>query len=59
MTAMLRALGEDEVRDVLRERGQIEVGCDFCGRQERFDAVDVARLFTPVQVLASGPETMQ
>ena len=33
--------------DIVREQGQIEVGCDFCGQQERFDAVDVARLFTP------------
>lgn len=59
MEAMLRALGEDEVRDTLRERGQVEVGCDFCGRQEHFDAVDVARLFTPAQALGSGPQAMQ
>jgi molecular chaperone Hsp33 len=59
MMAMLRTLGEDEVRKVLRERGEVEVGCDFCGHQEHFDAVDVAHLFTSAQVLASGPETMQ
>ena len=32
--------------EILAERGQIEVGCDFCGHQYRFDAVDAARLFT-------------
>ncbi|MDR0458781.1 MAG: Hsp33 family molecular chaperone HslO, partial [Burkholderiaceae bacterium] len=59
METMLRALGEDEVRDTLRERGQVEVGCDFCGRQERFDAVDVARLFTSAQALGSSPQVVQ
>ena len=32
---------------IIAEQGQIEVSCDFCGQQERFDAVDVGRLFTP------------
>jgi molecular chaperone Hsp33 len=59
MMAMLRTLGENEVRNVLRERGEVEVGCDFCGHQEHFDAVDVVRLFTSAQVLTSGPGTMQ
>jgi molecular chaperone Hsp33 len=54
MAAMLRGLGEQEARDVLRERGQIEVGCEFCGQQERFDALDVARLFTPAWVVDGG-----
>jgi molecular chaperone Hsp33 len=30
----------------LREREEIEVGCDFCGLQYRFDAVDAAQLFS-------------
>ncbi|HRZ55539.1 MAG TPA: DUF1080 domain-containing protein, partial [Candidatus Paceibacterota bacterium] len=36
-------LYEERGRGILAERGHIEVGCDFCGQQERFDAVDVAR----------------
>ncbi len=44
---MLRGLGRAEVEDILAEQGQVEVGCDFCGAQYRFDAVDAARLFTP------------
>lgn len=44
---MLRGLGRVEVEDILAEQGKIEVGCDFCGAQYRFDAVDAARLFTP------------
>ncbi|MCL1960218.1 MAG: Hsp33 family molecular chaperone HslO [Desulfovibrionaceae bacterium] len=47
MAAMLKALGRQEAESILDEQGRIEVGCDFCGQQEQFDAVDVARLFTP------------
>jgi molecular chaperone Hsp33 len=45
--AMLRGLGRDEVEDIVAERGEVEIGCDFCGLQYRFDAVDVGELFTP------------
>ncbi|MCA0326617.1 MAG: Hsp33 family molecular chaperone HslO [Proteobacteria bacterium] len=48
VAAMLKGLGRDEAESILREQGRIEVGCDFCGRQQHFDAVDVARLFTPL-----------
>jgi molecular chaperone Hsp33 len=44
---MLRGLGAGEVQGIVAERGQVEVGCEFCGRQYRFDAVDAAELFTP------------
>lgn len=44
---MLLGLGREEADSVLAERGEIEVGCDFCGRHYRFDAVDVGALFTP------------
>ncbi|MFM7848254.1 MAG: Hsp33 family molecular chaperone HslO [Rubrivivax sp.] len=43
---MLRSLGRQEVDSILAELGQVEVGCEFCGRQYRFDAVDVGELFT-------------
>ncbi|MDR7334483.1 Hsp33 family molecular chaperone HslO [Roseateles asaccharophilus] len=44
---MLRGLGREEIDSVLAERGDVEIGCDFCGRHYRFDAVDVGALFTP------------
>ncbi|MBN8489712.1 MAG: Hsp33 family molecular chaperone HslO [Burkholderiales bacterium] len=44
---MLSSLGRDEADSIIAERGEIEVGCDFCGRHYRFDAVDVGELFTP------------
>jgi len=43
---MLRGLGRDESDSLIAERGQVEVGCEFCGLQYRFDAVDVGKMFT-------------
>jgi len=43
---MIRGLGRDEADGILAERGEIEVACDFCGQQYRFDAVDAAQIFT-------------
>jgi molecular chaperone Hsp33 len=43
---MIRGLGPEEAQSILAERGEIDVGCDFCGRQYRFDAVDAAQIFT-------------
>ena len=45
VSSLLRALGEDEVRDVLQEQGAVTVTCEFCHRPYRFDAVDVEALF--------------
>ncbi len=44
---LLRAMGADEVRDVLAEQGAVTVTCDFCNRPYRFDAIEVAELFAP------------
>ena len=46
VAGMLRGLGADEVGSLIEERGEAEVGCDFCGAVYRFDPVDVAELFT-------------
>lgn len=43
---MLQGLGQQEVQSIVQERGNVEVGCEYCGQQYRFDAVDAARLFT-------------
>lgn len=44
---MLHKLGREDLDSLIAERGQAEVGCDFCGAQYRFDAVDVGEMFTP------------
>jgi hypothetical protein len=39
---MLRSLGRKRLESILAERDDVEVGCEFCGQQYRFDAVDRA-----------------
>ena len=43
---MLRNLGKEETDSILEEQGLIEVACEYCGQQYRFDAVDAVHLFT-------------
>jgi len=47
VAGLLRSLGADEVRDVLREQGAVEVTCEFCQRPYKFDAFAVEQLFAP------------
>ena len=55
---MLRGLGREEVEGILAERGNVEIGCDFCGAQYRFDAVDVGDVFTPPADRLPGGESL-
>ena len=57
VAGLLRALGAEEVRDVLKEQGAVTVTCDFCNRPYRFDAIDVEQLFAPGAV-AGGPASV-
>ena len=50
---MLQSLGTAEAESILAEQGHIEVGCEYCGQQYRFDAVDAAGLFTAAPVVSS------
>ena len=53
---MLRNLGAEEAESILAERGEIEVGCEFCGQQYRYDAVDAAQIFVaPVVSQPAAP----
>jgi molecular chaperone Hsp33 len=45
VAGVLKTLGAQEVRDVLREQGAVEVTCEFCQRPYRFDAFAVEQLF--------------
>lgn len=52
---MIVGLGREEAESILAERADIEVTCEFCGVQYRFDPVDAAQLFTAaVQTLDGG-----
>jgi len=46
VTKMIRGLGQEEAESILADHGEIDVGCEFCGQQYRFDAVDAAQIFT-------------
>ena len=56
---MIRSLGADEVDSILSERNDVEVGCDFCGQQYRFDAVDAAQIFTSADKQVPGSSAIQ
>ena len=57
---MLRNLGAEEAESILAERDDIEVGCEFCGQQYRFDAVDAAQIFvSPGAAQPPGPTGIQ
>lgn len=46
VSGMIRGLGEVEAREILVERGLIQVDCEFCGATYRYDDIDVTQLFT-------------
>jgi len=54
---ILRMLGETETRQVLAERGRVDVTCEYCGRLRSFDPIDVAKLFDERAV--TGPDSLQ
>ena len=59
VSGMLRNLGVKEIEGILAERENVEVGCDFCGAQYRFDAVDAAQIFTELQDHPQGTSGVQ
>ena len=42
---MLRMMGEQEIKSIIEERGELEVHCDFCNQRYRFDKIDSEQLF--------------
>jgi molecular chaperone Hsp33 len=57
--AMLRGLGQDEVRDVLKEQGAVTVTCDFCNRPYQYDKAAVDALFAAEAATQGGSEDKQ
>jgi len=45
VSELLRAIGQAEVSDVIREQGSVTVTCEFCQRPYRFTASDAEVLF--------------
>lgn len=48
---MLQSLGVEEAESILQEQGQIDVACEYCGQQYRFDPVDAAQIFAAPPVM--------
>jgi len=57
--AMLKNLGREEIDSIVAERGDVEIGCEFCGLQYHFDTVDVGELFAVDLAQAGGSGTVQ
>jgi molecular chaperone Hsp33 len=56
---MIFGLGLAEVQSILQERADIEVGCDFCGAQYHFDAIDALQLFQAAGVVVAASLPLQ
>lgn len=56
---MLQMLGREEVESIIAERGAVDVGCEFCGAQYRFDPVDAAQALLSAAQAATGSELKQ
>lgn len=41
---VLISLGEAELRDIVAEQGAIEISCQFCNQEYRFDGIDVEKM---------------
>lgn len=50
---VLRSLGIEDVRELVREQGTVTVTCEFCQKPWKFDAIDVEQLFVPPPAAAS------
>jgi molecular chaperone Hsp33 len=48
--SVLRVFGREEAESILRERGSIDVTCEYCLDRYAFDSIDVATLFSETPV---------
>lgn len=53
--AMLLSLGAEELGEHLREFGQVDVTCEFCGREYRFEPAEVDALFLRARMQPDSP----
>ncbi len=53
----LRIMGRAEIDEILAEQGSVDVTCEFCGENYRYDPIDAQLLFEPLA--HAVPETPQ
>ncbi len=58
VASMLQSLGEAEATAAL-DGGQVEVRCEFCGRNYHFDTTQIAELFSQPPVGWEAPDRLQ
>jgi molecular chaperone Hsp33 len=51
---MLRMIGREEVDEILAEREEIEVHCEFCNERYVFDKVDADAVFAEVPAVSAS-----
>lgn len=56
---MIMGLGVEEAESIIAERGDIEVGCEFCGAQYHFDPIDAAQIFRGPIVVPPSSDAVQ
>ncbi|WP_115559083.1 Hsp33 family molecular chaperone HslO [Xanthomonas dyei] len=59
VASMLESLGEEEARAAAEETGEVEVRCEFCGREYHFPLTELAVLFSTAQPSQQAPERLQ
>ena len=56
--AMLRALGSEEAQAALdANEGVVEVTCEFCAAQYRYDRIDIEQMFSDVPAAPASPSS--
>lgn len=53
----LQGLGYDEVKSILEEQGVVNIACDFCNKEYRYDSVDVEKLFADQPPMETPKQT--
>lgn len=57
--AMLQSLGEEEARAAAEATGQVDVRCEFCGREYHFPLTEFGVLFADSPAEQPAPERLQ
>ena len=54
ISAMLVSLGRKELEGLVRERGEVEVTCEFCGKSYRYSTAEMQGLFDATEAKAGA-----
>lgn len=59
VASMLQSLGEEEARAAAEATGEVEVRCEFCGREYHFPLTEFGILFHGAEGTVPAPERLQ